>query len=317
MGNVSEIANRRSVRILGGNLDGEVTRRFEEPAQRADWWLAPDWSTLYLATGWMDYHEEPAPGERYTPQLTQLFKSTDQGATWERLEWPEGQNISFLRFLDAERGYLIGWGPRIWRTEDGGEHWEELPVPDGACNPENERQQFDLVALGRDNVLRMAYFDPESGTSPVYALPWGEDTPRLELTLPQHTVSDIVANEQGMVYVLAREGRPRHLTAAEERDQPRPSSVWGWNGETLQELHEFAPQLVGYALYLTPEEGLLFDGVDDSSLLGSDITAVSYDGGGSWKIEDEGRSAQGGYYDAQTGERWRVSGYSLYRREIP
>ncbi len=36
--------------------------------------------------------------------------------------------------------------------------------------------------------------------------------------------------------------------------------------------------MVGYALYITPEEGLLLDGVNEGSLLGKDITAVSYNG---------------------------------------
>ncbi|WP_425348174.1 WD40/YVTN/BNR-like repeat-containing protein, partial [Vreelandella olivaria] len=132
MYNPSETANRRTVRILGGSLGEGVERRFEEPAQQADWWLSPDWNTLYLAMGWSDRTANKLPGQRYRPQLTQLFKSTDQGESWERLHWPEDQNISALRFIDAQRGYLIGWGPHLWRTEDGGEHWQEIPVPTGA-----------------------------------------------------------------------------------------------------------------------------------------------------------------------------------------
>ncbi|EPC03136.1 hypothetical protein L861_22770 [Litchfieldella anticariensis FP35 = DSM 16096] len=312
-----ETANRRSVRILDGNLDGEIARRFEEPAQRSDWWLAPDWSTLYLATGWSDRTTEMPSGQRYRPELTQLFKSTDQGREWERLRWPEDQNITFLHFLDAQRGYLIGWGPKIWRTTDGGEHWNELPVPEGAHNPEDPREQFDLVALGEDNVLRMAFYDHAADASRIHALPWGEDTSQQAFTIPGHTVMDIAANTEGTVYVLSTQGTPYFSLPSEARNAPRPSVVWCWNGSTLQRLHEFPPELKGYALYLTPSEGLLFDGIDESSLLGNNVTAVSYDGGTSWQVEDEGRSAQGGYYDTRTGTRWRVSGYSLYQREIP
>ncbi|UYG05549.1 hypothetical protein OCT51_09380 [Halomonas sp. LR3S48] len=317
MGNVNERANRRFVRILGGHLENGIEQRFEERAQQAEWWLSPSWNTIYLATGWTNYYDEPAVGQRYTPQLTQLFKSTDQGQEWEKLRWPEDQNITFLRFLDAQRGYLIGWGPKIWRTSDGGDHWDELPVPEGSRNPENPRQQFDLVALGQDNVLRMAFYDHAADASRIHALTWGEDFSQQVFTIPGHVVMDIAANSEGNVYVLTTQGAPYFSLPAEEREAPRPSVVWSWNGDTLQRLHEFPSKLKGYALYLTPEEGLLFDGVDESSLLGSDVTAVSYDGGGSWKIEDEGSSSQGGYYDMQTGTRWRVEGYSLYRREIP
>lgn len=317
MSNVGEFANRRSVRILAGNLEGEITRRFEEPAQRADWWLAPDWSTLYLTTGWSDRAAELPPGQSYRPEFTQLFKSTDQGQEWEKLRWPEDQNITFLRFLDPQRGYLIGWGPRVWRTRDGGEHWDELPVPEGVRNPENSRQQFDLVALGQDNVLRMAFYDHGADASRIYALPWGEDISEQAFTIPDHVVMDIAANTEGNVYVLATQGAPYFSLPSEERDAPRPSVVWRWNDDSLDKLHEFPPELKGYALYLTPSGGLLFDGVNESTLLGNDVVAVSYDGGGGWKIQNEGRSAQGGYYDVQTGTRWRVTGYSLYQREIP
>lgn len=316
MASPAERANRRTVRILAGSLEEGVERRFEQPAQQADWWLSPDWRTLYLATGWMDYHTNPAPGERYTPQFTQLFKSTDQGASWETLPWPEDQNISALRFLDAQRGYLIGWGPHLWRTEDGGEHWEEIPVPAEARDPENVRQRFDLVALGQDNVLRMAFFDQARGESVIYALPWGEEEPHFEVAVGDYGVNDIAATELGEVYILARKGRPISLMPKEQLVH-HPSSVWHWNGRHLTKLHEFDSDLVGYALYVTPEESLLFDGVNAGSLLGKDVTAISNDGGARWRIENEGRNAQGGYYDTQTGERWRVAGYSLYRREIP
>lgn len=317
MASPSERANRRSVRILAGELDSQISSRFEEPAQQADWWLSPNRTTIYLATGWTDRTQENIPGQRFLPQLTQLFKSTDQGQEWEKLRWPEDQNITFLRFIDSQRGYLIGWGPRVWRTRDGGEHWDELPVPEGSRNPDNPRQQFDLVALGQDNVLRMAFYDQAADVSRIHALPWGEDISEQAFTIPGHVVMDIAANTEGNVYVLATQGAPYFSLPSDERDEPRPSVVWSWNGDTLHQLHEFPPELKGYALYLTPSDGLLFDGIDESSLLGRNVTAVSYDGGASWKIEDEGSSSQGGYYDVQTGTRWRVEGYSLYRREIP
>ncbi|WP_249976704.1 hypothetical protein, partial [Vreelandella olivaria] len=177
-------------------------------------------------------------------------------------------------------------------------------VPTGARNPENERQRFDLVALGQDNVLRMAFFDQFRGESVIYSLPWEETEPRFEVAVGDYGVNDIAANEHGEVYILARKGRPITLMPKEQLVK-HPTSVWHWNGNQLTELHEFDSDLVGYALYITPEEGLLFDGVNEGSLLGKDVTAVSYDGGARWQIEDEGRSAQGGYYDTNTGERWR------------
>jgi hypothetical protein len=314
MANVNERANRRTVRILAGSL-ATPQRVFEERAQQADWWLAPDWGTAYLATGWMDYYDELKPGERYTPQITKLFKSTNQGHDWQRLDWPENRNITFLRFLDAQRGYVIGWGPRIWRTGDGGASWTEIPVPEQARDPGDERKQFDLVALGRDGVLRFAFLvqSPSGNYSPVYALRWGEQTPTQALSLPEQTVTDIV-DEGGYLYLLGETGLPIYF--APEGQPPRQSQVLRWSGREVELLQRFEPGLTGYALYLTPTRALLFDGVDESGLLPRDVTAISYDNGRRWSIESEGSVAQGGYYDSETGTRWRVSGYSLYRRSL-
>lgn len=321
MSNVYERANRRSVRILSGTINGQIVKHFEERAQEADWWLSPDWNTIYLATGWMDYHDKPKSPKDYTPQITKLFKSTDQGRHWQRLEWPENQNITFLRFLDAQRGYLIGWGPRIWRTADGGAHWTEIPVPAQARDPKDGRKHFDLVALGKDGVLRFAFFaktfEQQANVSPVLTLRWGEDTPKLAFVLPQQTVSDIVADAQGTVYILSESRSPVDANVPNDDQHERLSMVSRWAANQLQRLHQFEPGLKGYALYLTPSGGLLFDGIDESRLLGNDVTAISRDGGKTWQIEEAGDSAQGGYYNTATGTRWRVSGYSLYKQAIP
>ena len=315
MYSAKEILIRSTVRVLTGNINSPQ-RVFEEYAQKADWWMAPDWNTIYLYTGWMNRHNVK-PGVRYAPQITKLFKSTNQGQDWQQLTWPEHQDITFLRFLDPQRGYLIGWGPHIWRTEDGGASWAEIPVPKQAHNPKEPRQQLDLVALGKDGVLRFAFLvQGFSGNhSQVYELPWGQNTPALALSLPEQTITDIVDDGHGKRYILSETGLPRHLGGT--TNEPRRSQVSLWQKDKVEVLHTFKADLTGYALYLTPSQALLFDGVDESGLRSHDITAISHDAGRSWKIEDEGSSAQGGYYDTATGTRWRVSGYSLYKRSIP
>lgn len=316
MSNANERANRRTVRILAGDLNS-LEQTLEEYAQKADWWLAPDWSTAYLATGWMDYYDEPKPGERYTPQITKLFKSTNQGQDWVQQEWPEDQDITYLRFLDPQRGYLIGWGPRIWRTADGGASWTEILVPKQAMDPEDERAELDLVALGKDDVLRFAFLvrDTNGNHSQVYTLRWDEAEPRLAFTLSEQTVMDIADDGAGQVYILSQTGLPSYWAAPDA--PPRQSQVSVKRLGGVDVMHTFKAGFTGYALYLTPSQALLVDGVDESSLLPKDMTALSRDGGRTWKMENEGSSAQGGYYDTQTGTRWRVSGYSLYRRDVP
>ncbi|WP_454725991.1 MULTISPECIES: WD40/YVTN/BNR-like repeat-containing protein [Cupriavidus] len=314
MADASEMLNRQTVQILAGHMLGAKHRLFEEPAQDADWWISPDWRNIYLATGWMDYHTPKVEGQNVR-QISRLFKSTDSGQHWQQLAWPEHRNITFLRFLDTERGYLIGWGPRIWRTADGGAHWTEIPVPDLARDPTDERKQFDLVALGKDGVLRFAFFTPryedQQNLSLVYALRWGEDTPTLAFRMPGHTIVDI-DDHLGHLYVLSWKGPPSAVTS---EAAPRRSVVSHWGIQAIEPLHEFGPGLKGYALYMMPNGGLLLDGEDESGAMPTNVTAASYDGGKRWKVEREGR-AQGGYYDSTTGTRWQVRGYTLYKRDI-
>lgn len=319
MWNPGERLNRATIEILMGPADGPVESTFKEHAQYGDWWLSPDWQTIYLASQWLDYTVETPPGQDVIP-TQKLWKSIDGGDNWQRLDWPEQHNITFLRFLDAQRGYLIGWGPRVWRTQDGGGHWQEIDVPMQARSVDNPREQFDLVALGEDGVLRFAFFAERHGelenTSLVYALPWDTTTPELAFTAPDQTVIDLLADKDGKVFVLGWKGLPVNHSIPGDSERVRPSIVSHWDGRELRELHEFDEALTGYALYRTPAGHLLFDGVGDG-VLPNDVMALSTDGGESWDVQDEGGSAQGGYYDTGTGIRWRVSGYTLSKRAIP
>lgn len=317
MADTDERYNRRTISILTGPVDGPVKRVFHERAQYGDWWLSPDFSTIYVAARWQDGQ---TASQAHALPVQKLWKSTDSGANWQQLEWPEADNITFLRFLDAERGYLIGWGPRIWRTGDGGEHWQEVEVPVGVRSAADPRKQFDLVALGDDGVLRMATFAPhyedKENVSPVYALRWGETRPELAFFAPGQTVVDLLADQQGEITLLGWDGLPVNHDVPGDSERKRPTVISRWDGTQLRRLHEFDSELTGYALYRTPSGHLLFDGVDNG-MLPNDVTAISSDGGKSWDIQDEGSGAQGGYYDTTTGTRWRVSGYTLSKREIP
>lgn len=309
MKDISEIKNRTTISFFSGSTTSP-SKTFERYAQHADWWLSSDWGTIYLATGWSNFHT-PTYGEHYTPQTTKLWKSTDRGQHWQQIPWPEHQNIGFLHFLDPQRGYAIGWGPHVWRTGDGAATWQDISVPAQAKDPEDSRKTFDLVALGRDHVLRMAFVPSgsETGTSEVYALKWGETIPELAFEVPGESVNNLLGDEQGQVYVLSVAGPP-YKTAEQI------TTLWLWDGQVLRKLHTFEKGLVGYAVYLTPSGHLLVQGADYASLLPKDWSALSKDAGQSWRI-DKDSSAQGGYYDPVTGTDWRVVGYTLSKRKIP
>jgi hypothetical protein len=316
MGDVGEILNRRSIHLIHGHVNGPIQQLFTEYAKEAAWWVADDWKTLYIATGWMDRRAELKPGARYRPQTGKLFKSLDLGKSWQQLNWPENQNISFLRFLDARRGYAVGWGPRIWRTSNGGADWTEIRVPLEARDPADERKQFNAVLLGKDGALRVAYFaktpSHPDGIGKACVLHWKDDALRESFRMPGHTIIGFV-DHQEQTYILSWQGYNRA-----NPDAPYPTVVsWLDNERVVKPLREFNTRFNGYALYITPKGNLLVDGSNRPGDSAGDAAMLSHDGGKTWVEQNEGGYAQGGYYDDTTGTAWRVKAYSLYKRSIP
>jgi photosystem II stability/assembly factor-like uncharacterized protein len=62
-------------------------------------------------------------GERSTLELTD-----DAGTSWRATPLPNDQTVVDAQFLDADSGWAAG-GLRLWRTTDGGAHWQELLLP--------------------------------------------------------------------------------------------------------------------------------------------------------------------------------------------
>ncbi|WP_372237310.1 WD40/YVTN/BNR-like repeat-containing protein, partial [Burkholderia sp. SRS-W-2-2016] len=129
MSNSAERLNRRTIGFFRGTIDGGLTRTFHQPGQDAAWWYSKDWSTQYVSTDWMDYVKARQKRNELAPHFTRLWRSRDGGRNWTQLDWPENQRIDQLLFLDPDRGYAVGVGPRLWRTADGGRTWKKIPVP--------------------------------------------------------------------------------------------------------------------------------------------------------------------------------------------
>jgi photosystem II stability/assembly factor-like uncharacterized protein len=74
------------------------------------------------------------------PQFNALFRSTDQGATWERRQMPAQMPVSpmgtSIAFVDDMQGWLLSAvspetqcnaeGSAVWHTSDGGATWQQL-----------------------------------------------------------------------------------------------------------------------------------------------------------------------------------------------
>ncbi|WP_137928073.1 hypothetical protein [Cupriavidus sp. 2SB] len=349
----SEALNRYTVRVFSGNLQQDLTKRFEQFAQNAAWWVSPDWKVIYIATQWLDYNQANGP-DGYGVSYHKLWKSVDGGLTWNRLSWPESHNISQLAFLDANRGYAIGWGPRIWRTADGGQRWEEIKAPPLAYQVDvartraaqaelrsdapvvrNARFTFTSSSLADNGVYFFAFFSPQpygekKNVSLVYALRWDDPAdifvravePRgAEMAIPEATVVDtlwVPETEQGMrghrLYLLTEQGMPHDYSIPHDSNRKRPAGIWRWTGTEATHLKTFSDDISPAALYSGRDGLLMIDA--SSSRNGHDIALISRNDGESWEKQDEGSGAAGGHFENGGTTKWRYFGYTLYRREI-
>lgn len=318
MNDADQRMNRWTVSLLAGTVNGQLGRLFSEPGQDGAWWYSRDWNTLYISTGWMDY-TTPIPSDGLTPQTTKLWRSQNGGKTWTQLGWPESRNIGRLLFLDPMRGYAIGWGPQVWRTSDGGESWQEIPVPPLAGQGKS-RATFGGVDLGRDGMLRVAYYVSElhdvNASSVVYRLRWDHKQFEQETVLPGQTVVDMKSAPDGVngyaVYALSSPG-------AHSDKMGRGGSISVWNSEqpsAVQQLHEFAAPLTMNGLAIGVR-GVLIAYATDASGSGAprDFSLYSTDAGKSWTQSDDGLML-GGYFDPNTSTEYGLSAYTLKKRQF-
>ncbi|MFC0690941.1 WD40/YVTN/BNR-like repeat-containing protein [Paraburkholderia humisilvae] len=321
-----ELLNRSTVSFLRGSLDGEMCRFFQQPAQNAAWWYSTDWSTIYIATDWMNY-KTADPKKGPAPHIATLWRSTDGGKTWAQLKWPEDNNISDLRFLDSQRGYAIGWGPHIWRTVDGGQTWQEIALPPMATDYRLPRKIFDAVDLGPDGTLRVAYYVGMLGdvslSSVVYRLRWGDTHFEPDVVLHNQVVKQLVsANEPPRyaysVYALSRLGPPRNYSDHNDKGN-RTGSISSWPSDrnpTVEQLRAFNERYNVGSLSVG-KRGVMLVYATDSSRAGAPhtITFYSENAGKSWKDIDDGMM-QGGWFDSLTNTQYALYAYTLRKRQF-
>lgn len=326
MNNVDERLNRKSISFLRGDLDGGLSRYFQQPAQNAAWWYSKDWSTLYVATDWTDY-KLPEPENGLSPHITKLWRSVDGGKKWSQLRWPEDLNIDDLLFLDSQRGYAIGWGPHVWRTADGGQTWQEIPLPPMATDSREPRKTFNAMDLGPDGVLRAAYYVPMLGkvqlSSVVYRLNWDATQFEQDVVLPDQVVVQLGSTDEPSghtysVYALSRLGPPRNPPDLNDKGYRTGAlSTWASYAQPkVEQLHTFDPRYKLDGLSIG-KKGVLLVHATDASREGAprDITFYSRDFGRSWNDVDDG-SGQGGWFDSQSNIQYALYAYTLKKRQF-
>jgi hypothetical protein len=322
MSDSNQRMNRWTVNFMRGSINGAMSRTFSQVGQSGAWWHSPDWNSLYVSTGWMDY-TLPIPADGLSPQTTKLWRSQDGGQHWTQLDWPHDLNIGRLLFLDPLRGYAIGWGPRVWRTGDGGQTWREIPRPAGADQGQ-ARATFDSVDLAQDGVLRVAYYVGERGevrrASVIDQLRWDQQAFEPDVVLSNQTVTDLRsapdAADHYAVYALTRDGAPDEQGRSDVKGALR-SHLVSWLSQqpkTVRQLHTFETRFSLDSLDVGVRDVLV---VNASESKGDgpprDYTLYSTNAGKSWSVSNDGM-LQGGSFDPKTNTQYALSAYTLKKR---
>lgn len=324
MGSVGELLNRSVARVLRGATTGSLTETLREPAQHTAWWVSDNGQEHILGTGWIDYRLSQAHPKAPTVGVYKMFASSDGGRTWTRRPWAENKYIGTVRFLDMRRGYVLGRGASIWRTVDGGEQWQRLATPTEQMSSAEVIREFDVSAMASDGTLWLAGFTARgttAGQSTIFALPWiekpelmgSEAQPKSQFQIPGQSVVDMQVRGD-KVWVLTRTGAPPVLGLDSEATPH--NEVHLWSSGRLRKIKQFPDEVQAGALYVLDSGTLVIDAISGDGGQQEDTLYLSRDQGETWAVEQEGTGAQGVYMDGGTGERWRVLGYSLYRRTV-
>ncbi|RQS27543.1 glycosyl hydrolase [Burkholderia sp. Bp8992] len=325
MNDTGELLNRMTISFFRGTIDGGMTRHFQQVGQNAAWWYSPDWTVQFIGTSWMNYKAPEAQGGD-APQTTRLWKSTDGGQIWSQLQWPAGQNIGRLLFLDPQRGYAAGWGPRIWRTSDGGNTWQAIDVPADAHVGSETRQDFNAISLGPDGVLRIAYHVAQTAEAPAHSvvdrLDWEQHAFVTETVVPGQVITALDTTPgpapHYSLYALSRLDKEQNGEGRDNGHRTGAISTWtNDHPDAVRQLRTFDGKLRLDSMSVGRDGLLLVYATDPNSgdRGGSpiDLTFSSTDAGKSWNQTTD-KVAQGGYFDAQTNTLYWLHGFTLKKR---
>jgi photosystem II stability/assembly factor-like uncharacterized protein len=82
-----------------------------------------------------------------------VLLSDDDGKSWKARETPVTRTLTSVAFRDAKVGVAVGHGGSFIRTEDGGDKWTSVPVPE--AEPES---MLGVVSLGGDRFAAYGAF---------------------------------------------------------------------------------------------------------------------------------------------------------------
>jgi hypothetical protein len=120
------------------STNAAATQATVKTSTRPDGFVPQSVSFVSSTTGYAWGHFR-SPRETGYPPRGMLARTTDYGATWERVATPSlvysdtaQSGIIGVTFVNSRVGYL--YGRALWATHDGGKHWSRRQIPDPIDN---------------------------------------------------------------------------------------------------------------------------------------------------------------------------------------
>jgi photosystem II stability/assembly factor-like uncharacterized protein len=93
-----------------------------------------------------------------------FLRTDDSGNSWHRVKFPEWE-VYNITFVDPLRGWLLGPGALVARTDDGGTSWEIVPIASrvdflSLAAPDRDHVYLLSAATGAGTCQEEAYRDP-------------------------------------------------------------------------------------------------------------------------------------------------------------
>lgn len=163
-----------------------------------------------------------------------ILYSDDQGETWTQTPVPVSVTLTALSFPTAQQGWAVGHSGVVLHTEDGGETWERLL--DGRQTPKDTLAFYDELAASGDELAaqwrKALPINWEHGAEQPWLDVWFENE--------QH---GFVVGPFNLIY--------------ETQDGGQSWTPWMHRVDNAKALHLNAIEVVGEALYMPSELGLV------------------------------------------------------------
>ncbi len=333
MNDVSEISNRKSIRILKSDLQGNVDIVFQKYGDQSQWWISNDGQIVYLVMEWFDRvkSEGVSKDEYLDYSYFTIHKSTDAGRHFSQLPWPEHEPINHPVFKqNGQDGYLLGGGPSIWRTTDGGLTWVEINAPkeilatgtgeDARARYINRTAQFEAFDLDQIGTLSVAAFIQDrlgyKDTTLIYQLPWDETITDMQalkpIVLPEMRVEDIKRAPEGGLYLLTK---THDFSTLYPNSEEVDYGFMHLQQDKIVTQTIFGRPLRLITLYQGQDNMLVASGVETKTMSLSDRNFISFDNGLNWTLS-KGPSNAAAYIDEKTNKAWMYKGFSYYYKHI-